>query len=98
MFFRLGLLSCFADSPARNALLDNKKQTTRPPCPAMTATHQDELSDGKFDVERFRRTDDGTEYSLEVVGNATTKTEEQNLSMEHGVNVGEAPNPLWERV
>ncbi|CAM9106115.1 unnamed protein product [Hapterophycus canaliculatus] len=70
-------------------------------CRATLATVEgelEELSDGKFDVERFRRTDDDTEYSLEVVGNASTKTEEQNLSMEHGVNVGEAPNPLRERV
>ncbi|CAN0344693.1 unnamed protein product, partial [Scytosiphon promiscuus] len=99
VFFRLGLLSCFADSPARNALLDNKQTNgkTALPCHVCDVL-QEELSDGKFDFERYRRTDDRTEYSLEVVGSATTKAEEQNIFMEHGVNVSDAPNPLRERV
>jgi len=95
----MGVVSIFADSPARNALLDTKKTNhkTMKPCHACEVS-QDQLSDGKFDVDTFRRTDDGTEHSLKVVASATTSAEKRKLSMEHGVSDKEARNPLREHV
>lgn len=99
VFFRLGVHSLFADSPARNALLDTKKTNhkTAMPCHACEVS-QDQLSDGRFDVDRFRRTDDRTEHSLEVVGGANTNAERRKLSMKHGVNDQGIRNPLREHV
>ena len=95
IFFRLGLLACCADSVGRNALFDTKQVSylTEVPCHGCLVG-QEELADGDYDVKKYRRTDDDIEYSLKVVGDASTPAEKQRLSTEHGVNHREASNPL----
>lgn len=99
VLFRMGLLSCCADAVARNVLLDTKQVThkTEVPCHGCRV-RQEQLADGGYDVERNRRTDDNMENALRVVGGAKTPAEEQRLSKEHGVNDGEATNPLRQHV
>jgi len=95
VFLRVAVSAVITDSPQHAAYTDVKRGggSTHYPCTVCDVT-QEELREGDFDVEKFRRTPEQIEDALFQLEQESNRARREKLSTELGVVHSGIENPF----